>query len=58
MTSTTDRAAQTVMARANVIFNQCFFVNMNVVGEYGGVDRKSSIQRATGCSWQVSTNRV
>jgi hypothetical protein len=36
MTSTSDRTAETVMARANAIFNQCFFVDVNVVGVYGG----------------------
>lgn len=36
MTSTSDRGAEMVMARANAIFNQCFFVDVNVVGAYGG----------------------
>jgi formamidase len=36
MTSTSDRTAETVMARANAIFNQCYFVDVNTVGLYGG----------------------
>ncbi len=36
MTSTSDRAAETVIAQAHAIFNQCFFVDVNIVGRYGG----------------------
>jgi len=36
MTSTSDRVVETVIARANAIFNQCYFVDVNIVGRYGG----------------------
>jgi formamidase len=36
LTSTSDRSAEVVMARANAIFNQCYFVDVNTVGVYGG----------------------
>lgn len=36
MTSTSDREVETAIARANAIFNQCFFVDVNIVGQYGG----------------------
>ena len=36
MTSTSDREVETAVARANAIFNQCYFVDVNIVGQYGG----------------------
>ena len=36
MTSTSDREVETAVARANAIFNQCFFVDVNIVGQFGG----------------------
>lgn len=36
MTSTSDREVETAVARANAIFNQCFFVDVNIVGKFGG----------------------
>ncbi len=36
MTPTSDRELELVMARANAIFNQCYFVSLNGVGPYGG----------------------
>jgi formamidase len=36
MTPTADRELELVMARANAIFNQCYFVSLNGVGPYGG----------------------
>ncbi len=36
MTSTSDREVETAVARANAIFNQCYFVDVNIVGKYGG----------------------
>lgn len=36
MTPTSDRNLELVMAQANAIFNQCYFVSVNGVGPYGG----------------------
>jgi formamidase len=36
MTSTSDRTAETILARANAIFSQSYFVDVNVTGVYGG----------------------
>ena len=36
MTPTSDRNLELVMAQANAIFNQCYFVSINGVGPYGG----------------------
>jgi predicted amidohydrolase len=36
LTSTSDRGAETIIARANAIFNQCYFVDVNISGVYGG----------------------
>lgn len=36
LTSTCDRDAETVLVQANAIFNQCYFVDVNATGIYGG----------------------
>jgi formamidase len=36
MTPTSDRPLELVMARANAVFNQCYFLSINGVGEWGG----------------------
>ncbi len=36
LTPTSDRELELVMARANALFNQCYFVSVNGVGEWGG----------------------
>ncbi len=36
LTPTSDRELELVMARANALFNQCYFVSINGVGEWGG----------------------
>jgi formamidase len=36
MTPTSDRPLELVMARANALFNQCYFLSINGVGEWGG----------------------
>jgi len=36
LTPTSDRPLELVMARANALFNQCYFVSVNGVGEWGG----------------------
>lgn len=35
-TSTSDRIVETKIAQANAIFNQCFFIDVNIVGQFGG----------------------
>src|SRR5258706_2315738 len=35
MTSTADRDAELAIGRANAVFNQCFFVDVNVAGDLG-----------------------
>lgn len=53
MTSTSDRIAETVLARANAIFNQCYFVDINIVGRYGG--GRSQIINPDGTVLQLAT---
>lgn len=36
MTATSDREIELVLSRANAIFNQCYFVDINGVGAWGG----------------------
>lgn len=36
MTPTSDREIELVIAQANAIFNQCYFISLNGVGPYGG----------------------
>jgi formamidase len=36
LTPTSDRPLELVMARANALFNQCYFVSVNGVGTWGG----------------------
>lgn len=36
LTPTSDRELELVMARANALFNQCYFVSVNGVGDWGG----------------------
>ena len=36
LTPTSDRELELVMARANALFNQCYFVSVNGLGEWGG----------------------
>jgi formamidase len=36
LTPTSDRPLELVMARANALFNQCFFFSINGIGEWGG----------------------
>lgn len=53
MTSTSDRVVETVIARANAIFNQCFFIDVNTVGRYGG--GRSQIVDPDGTVLQLGT---
>jgi predicted amidohydrolase len=36
LTPTSDRDLELVMCRANALFNQCYFISVNCVGEWGG----------------------
>ena len=36
LTPTSDRPLELVMARANALFNQCYFVSVNGIGDWGG----------------------
>ncbi len=36
MTPTSDRELELILAQANAIFNQCYFISLNGVGPYGG----------------------
>jgi len=36
LTPTSDRPLELVMARANALFNQCYFVSVNGIGTWGG----------------------
>ncbi len=36
LTATSDRGAELVISQANAIFNQCYFVDVNGTGPYGG----------------------
>lgn len=36
MTPTADRELELIMARANAVFNQCYFIDVNGVGPWGG----------------------
>lgn len=53
MTSTSDRMVETVIARSNAIFNQCYFVDVNIVGRYGG--GRSQIIDPDGTVLQLAT---
>ncbi len=53
MTSTSDRLVETVIGRANAIFNQCYFVDVNTVGRYGG--GRSQIIDPDGTVLQLAT---
>jgi len=36
MTPTSDRALEVVLSQANAIFNQCYFIDINGIGPFGG----------------------
>ena len=53
MTSTSDRTAETILARANAIFSQSYFIDINVAGVFGGgrsqiVDPDGNVLQAAG----------
>jgi len=52
LTATSDREAEVVLAQANAIFNQCYFVDINGTGPYGG--GRSSITDPHGYVLQIA----
>lgn len=57
LTSTSDRAAEVVLARANAIVNQLYLVNVNVRHRSGSAGRSSSIPRASCASRPAPATR-
>jgi predicted amidohydrolase len=57
MTPTSDRELELVMARANALFNQCYFVSVNGVGIWGG-GRSTIIDPDGRVLQEASTNQT
>jgi formamidase len=57
LTVTSDRELELVMARANALFNQCYFVSVNGVGTWGG-GRSTIIDPDGHVLQQASTNQT
>ena len=57
LTPTPDRELELVMARANALFNQCFFVSVNGIGEWGG-GRSTIIDPDGRILHQMGTNQT
>ncbi|MCL4529979.1 MAG: carbon-nitrogen hydrolase family protein [Chloroflexi bacterium] len=57
LTPTSDRELELVMARANALFNQCYFVSVNGIGEWGG-GRSTVIDPDGRVLQQASTNQT
>ena len=57
LTPTADRELELVMARANALFNQCFFVSVNGVGAWGG-GRSTIIDPDGRVLHQMGTNQT
>ncbi|MBI3151411.1 MAG: carbon-nitrogen hydrolase family protein [Chloroflexi bacterium] len=57
LTPTSDRELELVMARANALFNQCFFVSINGIGEWGG-GRSTIINPDGRILQEASTNQT
>ncbi len=57
LTPTSDRELELVMARANALFNQCYFVSVNGIGEWGG-GRSTVIDPDGRILQQASTNQT
>lgn len=63
MTPTSDRALELVLSQANAIFNQCYFVDINGVGPYGGgqsmiVDPDGRVLQKAGSSQTILTEII
>ncbi len=57
LTPTSDRELEVVMARANALFNQCYFFSVNGIGEWGG-GRSTLIDPDGRVLQQASTNQT
>jgi len=57
LTPTSDRELELVMARANAMFNQCYFVSVNGIGEWGG-GRSTIINPDGRVLQEASTNQT
>lgn len=57
MTPTSDRELELIMARANALFNQCYFVSVNGVGTWGG-GRSTIIDPDGRVLQEASTNQT
>jgi len=57
LTPTSDRELELVMARANALFNQCYFVSINGIGQWGG-GRSTIIDPDGRILQQVGTNQT
>jgi predicted amidohydrolase len=57
LTPTSDRELELVMARANGLFNQCYFVSVNGIGEWGG-GRSTIIDPDGRVLQEASTNQT
>jgi formamidase len=63
LTPTSDRPVELVMARANALFNQCYFLSINGVGEWGGgrstiIDPDGHILQEVGTSQTFMTEML
>lgn len=57
LTPTSDRELELVMARANALFNQCYFVSVNGIGTWGG-GRSTMIDPDGRILQQAGTNQT
>lgn len=57
LTPTSDRELELVMARANALFNQCYFVSVNGIGPWGG-GRSTIIDPDGRVLQEASTNQT
>jgi predicted amidohydrolase len=57
LTPTSDRELELVMARANALFNQCYFVSINGIGTWGG-GRSTIINPDGRVLQEASTNQT
>ena len=63
LTPTSDRPLELVMARANALFNQCYFFSINGIGEWGGgrstiIDPDGRILQEVGTSQTFMTEMI
>ncbi|MBV6396987.1 MAG: Formamidase [Anaerolineales bacterium] len=63
LTPTSDRPLELIMARANALFNQCYFVSVNGIGEWGGgrstiIDPDGRVMQEAGTSQTFMTEMI